>query len=566
MNTGRLRVALAFAQQLGATGLVLNLLASAALVCSVAGAPTAPVVVLWCLTAVALVLLEWTRRGQVLRGRQGLGDFVVARLAAAASALVMSSRTGVESVLVVATSLVVAVVLCEPVLRRLAGRGNPIAANLPGAATTPDPMFGYGFTFLADTVAVVALCVTAAAGLSAVVPLVLSVAAALLLVVATGDALRRFVARRRTEHRLPDVLAAHAPTFALHWQAAAGTAYQVGMWLPYLERLGKPFVVVVRTGVNLREAAALTQAPVVLRSSPEDLDDAIVPSLKTVFYVNNAPRNSHMVRYPELTHIQLNHGDSDKAPSFNPVFRMFDKDFVAGQAAIDRFAANGVHVSPDLFTIVGRPQVEDVEIAKSPIADVERPTVLYAPTWAGFNVDSAYSSLGVGVELVRALVARGCDVAFRPHPYARRTPQFRNACARIIELLDAENTAGRGRHMFGTEAEQTMSVTDCFNRSDAMVSDVSSVVADFLYSEKPLAMVAVSADVDRFPDEFPLAKASYVIDAHAGTLRGLDGVLDAMLGADPMRDERRSLKTYYLGDIPAEGYAQRFLDEARAYV
>src|SRR5699024_12219569 len=49
-----------------------------------------------------------------------------------------------------------------------------------------------------------------------------------------------------------------------------------------------------------------------------------------------------IVSYTQLTHVQLNHGESDKGPSFSPVFRSYDKDFVAGQAAIDRFAANGV--------------------------------------------------------------------------------------------------------------------------------------------------------------------------------------------------------------------------------
>ena len=49
-----------------------------------------------------------------------------------------------------------------------------------------------------------------------------------------------------------------------------------------------------------------------------------------------------MVRFNQLTHIQLLHGDSDKASSFNPVTAMFDRIFVAGQAAIDRYAANGV--------------------------------------------------------------------------------------------------------------------------------------------------------------------------------------------------------------------------------
>ena len=111
-----------------------------------------------------------------------------------------------------------------------------------------------------------------------------------------------------------------------------------------------------------------------------------------------------------------------------------------------------------------------------------------------------------------------------------------------------------------------MSVVDCFNASDVLVSDVSSVVADYLYSEKPFAMVAVSAPAERFTDVFPLGKAAYVIDAHEGRVQGLDQVLDDLLGSDPLAATRHDLKKYYLGDIPAQGYAQHFLDEAGRYL
>src|SRR5699024_10281902 len=144
-----------------------------------------------------------------------------------------------------------------------------------------------------------------------------------------------------------------------------------------------------------------------------DLDNVIVPSLRTAFYVNSAARNEDILSYTQLTHVQLNHGESDKGPSFSPVFRSYDKDFVAGQAAIDRFAANGVAMPESMFSIVGRPQVEDVQIADKPIEQVPGPTVLYAPTWAGFNADANYSSLQVGHHIISSLLARGCTVIFR---------------------------------------------------------------------------------------------------------------------------------------------------------
>ena len=63
-----------------------------------------------------------------------------------------------------------------------------------------------------------------------------------------------------------------------------------------------------------------------------------------------------------------------------------------------------------------------------------------------------------------------------------------------------------------------------------MVSDVSSVVSDYLFSGKPFAMIAVPAEPDAFVAEFPVARASYVV---RGDLADLTRQLDRMLGADP---------------------------------
>ena len=106
------------------------------------------------------------------------------------------------------------------------------------------------------------------------------------------------------------------------------------MWLPYLERIGRPFLVLLREPEFLAPIAAATSAPVVYCPTLKAIDEALVPSLKVAFYVNHGAKNAHCIRFTQLTHIQIHHGDSDKAPSANPVSAIFDKNFVAGQAAI----------------------------------------------------------------------------------------------------------------------------------------------------------------------------------------------------------------------------------------
>ncbi|MCW2789725.1 MAG: glycosyl transferase [Aeromicrobium sp.] len=498
--------------------------------------------------------------------RLWVGNSVVARVAATAAALAVGMAHDEDTWTVVAAVLLLVLLIGEQTLRRPLGSAIPQAANLPRAQVAL-PSDGLAmWIFLVDTLGIALLAVSGAFHLSPWPAVVAGVAGTVMMLVIGLQAVRFLVERRRLEADLPSILDELGPKFAFHWQAPAGTAYQAAMWLPYLDRIGTPYFVLVRTVANFVEVSKMTTAPVILRTGLEDLDRVVTPSLRAVFYANTAVRNSHMIRFPHLTHIQLNHGDSDKIASVSPTFRQYDRNFVAGQAAIDRFATHGVATLPEQFEIVGRPQLEEVRSARGPISAVERPTVLYSPTWSGFYDDSDYSSLSAGPAIVQALLDRGCVVVFRPHPYARRHPGNTRACAQVIDLLVADTRATGREHVFGPAAETEMSVVDCFNASDAMISDVSSVTSDYLISDKPFAMAAVSAHGDAFLAGFPLAKAAYVFDVVRGKAEGIAGVVDDMLGTDSLAETRRSLRSYYLGDSPAELIADRFLETARRYL
>jgi hypothetical protein len=136
--------------------------------------------------------------------------------------------------------------------------------------------------------------------------------------------------------------------------------------------------------------------------------------------------------------------------------------------------------------------------------------------------------------------------------------------AEAIRSLLEQDAATTGRaHAYGPAAESERTIFECFNAADAMISDVSSVVNDFLYTGKPLAMVAVSAAADRFAEEFPVSRVAYVIDAHTKKLVGLDASLDELLKIDSLAAERRGMKSYYLGDFEPE---ERFLAVASKYL
>jgi len=364
--------------------------------------------------------------------------------------------------------------------------------------------------------------------------------------------------RWRTGHRaelaaLTGAVHRHQPRFLLYFSAPPGSAYQARMWLPQLERIGAPFLVVLLEPHQLAPVAAATTAPVVVVDSFEAIDAVLVPSLRAAFYVNNGAKNSYCVRVGRLTHVQLYHGDSDKAVTASPVNAMYDRIFVAGRAAIDRFAAHGVEIPREKFRIVGRPQVEQLQTAAAG-GRAEPPAVLYAPTWTGSQAGARHCSLPVAELIVRGLLDRGATVIFRPHPYSRRQRESAGQLRRVEQLLERDR-AGTGRpHRWGPASTARLSLFEAMNHSDALVCDVSSVAADYLATGKPFAITDMAGRGDRFPAEFPLARAGYPIRADAGNLTP---VLADLLGPDPLAATRRELRDYYLGD-PAG-----FLTEAR---
>lgn len=480
------------------------------------------------------------------------GDRQPATLAAlAVVAVVATSRQeGWTWPLLACLVAVLAVVMAEATID-IAIRPGLRASGLPGlrvplAARVPHPG-GLGPAAAVACLVLPGLGVPVAVGLA-------GAAAALLagLSVAGYQLVRE--RRHEGERAVRTALAELAPTWCLYYNGTAHGAYQVRMWLPYLARTGARGVLVIRDPRFLPTAAELAELPVVLARSVESLEYVAVPSITAFFYVNNDAKNVNGVRFGEITHVHLGHGDSDKPASYSATFAMFDQVFVAGQAAVDRFAQHGVVVPREKFRLVGRPQVEHLQV-RDPGADLPaNPVVLYAPTWRGGLEDSLFGSLRSGERIVAALLAAGATVWFRPHPYSVRDAESRVLIRRIDALLAA---AGSRPHR-QSAATAAATVFDCMNASDAMVTDVSSLASDYLYTNKPFAITdtGVVPDVEA---AYPLARAAVLVPL-AGDL---DAGVRELLGDDSRRAVRTELRRYYLGDHPPDGYASVFVSAAR---
>lgn len=493
----------------------------------------------------------------------GLGVGHVVRVVGIIALLVFAIQKDAQSLFVSGTVLGLVAIVLEPVTGRIVRRNVlSVYANVPWRTAPNRPLALRFVIYAIDAFLPVIGFAFGVDSLGAAAVWLLGFASLSIQLILLFGAFTFARDRQAFEQTLSRDLAEYGPKFVLYWDAAVGTEYQVGMWIPYLERIGSRFAVVLRNRQNLHAVAALTSSPVIVRQSMASLEDVVVPSIKVAFYVNNAIKNAHFARFLEFTHIQLNHGDSDKPPSYNPVMRMYDRNFVAGPAAIERYTSRGIETHPNFFEIVGRPQIEGVEVVQG--SPNRQHTVLYAPTWAGFMSDTAYSSLEVGPKMIKSLLARGVNVIFRPHPYSRQSPSLASACEEITEILTLDQQTSGRSHKFGDIAERELSVVDCFNASTAMIADVSSVVPDYLYSKKPFALLSMGFDTQEgFIAENPLALAGYLIRKD---LSNLEAELDRLLGADDLRITREQFRTAYLGDFPDETYAEGFLEVARRYV
>lgn len=439
--------------------------------------------------------------------------------------------------------------------------GLPGVADGPPASHRVVPLLRTALLGAAVAVLVV-LSITRPTPLVAVLGVVVAVA---LTVGASEGTLRHWRHRRR----LRRALVRHAPTTAMAYAGKSGGPWQLRMWEPYLLRSGEPNII-----VNLHAKYVeriLTEGDTPLRSpfvqlgsrGMKDLDDVLVPSLRAFFYVQNAQTNAHFMACKGITHVWLNHGDSDKPANYNPRHADYDVLVVCGQAGIDRYANHGIHVDADKFEVLGRPQAWEIEPARGPISTLEQPTVLYAPTWHGLDPAVNFSSLEQGPKIVDALLERGVRVVFRPHPLSYRWRIRRAVAMQIRRTLKAHRDAGGPGHVFGRRADVEWSVADCTNACDALISDVSSVVSDWLQSEKPYSMTAMRSSVEEFRDEYPIAQTAYVL---RGDLENLDEVLDDLLVDDPLAEARSARKRYVLGEFRGEESADAFADFVRRVV
>ncbi|MCW2749138.1 MAG: hypothetical protein JWR83_248 [Aeromicrobium sp.] len=437
--------------------------------------------------------------------------------------------------------------------------------NIPGAIPIREaPPLHLGTVVLAQLLALV----PAAVGANVWLVLILGIAAvALVAIVILPDVRASWRMRQQKRatgftgplRKIQDFLDDYQPEVIVHLSGPATGAYQINTWLETLESLDQRVFIVLRDPALFAKMGSTSIRTLNLRD-PGELLMLDFSSARVALYPSNTGNNIHLLRLPNVMSAFIGHGDSDKSASNNPFSRAYDELWVAGEAGADRYRRSGLGIAETQYRFVGRPQVHS--IAREPrLGEESVPTVLYAPTWEGVNHDQEYSSVSaVGVQVVTSLLAAEppVRVVFKAHPFTgQRDAKYRAVLGRIAFLLDEASTRTGIDH----RVIKGGSINEWFNRSSAMITDISSVVSDFVASEKPYAVFNhTQMDDAAFRTEFPSAGAGTIIhrDGH-----GIAEFIDVVTrkADDGLADARVQLATYLLG--PPE---QRTLEAFQASI
>lgn len=423
-----------------------------------------------------------------------------------------------------------------------------------------------------------------------------------------------------------DWLGEYKPETVLYFSGSKDSAYQVNMWLDTMENLDSKPLIILRERAILNNLAPTT-VPVICVPGGVHLMNMDLSTVRVALYAANVGKNIHMLRVPTMKHVFIGHGDSDKLASVNPFSKVYDEVWTAGRAGRDRYAIADVGVRDEDIVEVGRPQLAPIQTWQG-VPEGRIPTVLYAPTWEGWDDNPGNTSiLLAGENIVRRLITADppVRVLYKPHPFTgTRSKEAKAAHQRITALVQkaaAERAAdsrfvtdsaaqaqaktelarleARIAQLVGTggdkgrdEAEATRDgqvdvarheevarlraewndaywrsfpgwehrvitgaeprLYDCFNVSDAMVSDISSVVSDFIASGKPYAVTdSAELGAEEFKRNNTAVRAAVILSNSAAELGELLGAVRDP-AADPLAEDRKELKQYLLGpDEPA---------------
>jgi hypothetical protein len=337
--------------------------------------------------------------------------------------------------------------------------------------------------------------------------------------------------------------------------------YQLIQWLEVLDALNDVHAVciVLRDPASAPVVESQTDLPVVTAETLPELTELYARlDAKVVLYCNNSAQNFESLLDGRRLHVHINHGESDKQSMASNNAKAYDRVFVAGEAAVQRYVSGLLEFDASRLVRVGRPQLD---LRRTPLlASSSRRTVLYAPTWEGDAEYNDYTSVDVmGEAIVRGILAvPDVRLVYKPHPQVTtsRTPAVSGAHRDILRVMaEASHQDPLAGHVPVLAGDILAVMPGC----DAIVTDVSSVGLDWLYlhTDKPIFLTDRHGDVDELRQQIPVSRCADVIAPDA--VETLTPLLRDRLERDEHQLARMAMRHHYFDDLHVGDSTARFL-------
>ena len=335
-------------------------------------------------------------------------------------------------------------------------------------------------------------------------------------------------------------------THVLHTGEVENAVNHLDLWIPHFIKADIDFIVITRNIVafnNVKDKYPLVS--VVFLKGEKEIETFFnkLTFLKACFYPSNTGNNLHLLKFNNLKHIFLGHGDSDKSASAHKYFRVYDENWVAGDAHIDRFKNEGFDFSGLKSVKVGRPNLLNI-LKKSTKKWNERfdskINLLYLSTWEGVYAEQNYTSAYM-INEIAELLKEFKDITLRVKLHPR-------VGSRDISLLNTTSkleTFAEKNSLNCTIYNRDKPVDELIIKSNVFICDISAVVSECLAANAPIFVYIPTNK------EIKLSQSNMKFEDYTYTFSSVDELSEKMIkvlnGDDYLQKNREKAMEYILG-------------------
>jgi len=263
----------------------------------------------------------------------------------------------------------------------------------------------------------------------------------------------------------------------------------LNLWLPHFKGSGIDFLVLIRNYAVFQYIKEhYEELPIVFAKGDKEVYKSLskLKSLKACFYPSNTGNNLHLLQFNNLKHVFIGHGDSDKTASAHKYFRVYDQNWVAGQAHIDRFNNAGFNHSLLEHIKVGRPNLKEtlentqVDWEKRYLGKIH---LLYLSTWEGVFKEQDYTSVYIIKEFfekISEIFNKDNNIQVKLHPWLGGRDKTLENFSDSLKKLFEENL------MKAEIYPKDKPVEDLIKGSNIFICDISAVVSESLAGNGPI--------------------------------------------------------------------------------